>query len=77
MNMLHASVTSSLVVPNVFVNCEGESNSSELAAEWESLLAIVYYAYVCSGISLIALLDTKQAHSYKTCVSVGIKCVPV
>jgi len=77
MNTLHATITSSLVVPNAFVNCEGESNSSELTAEWESLLAIVYYAYVCSGISLIALLDTKQAHSYEICVSVGIKCVRV
>ena len=77
MNMLHTTITSSLVVPNAFVNCEGESNSSELTAEWESLLAIVYYAYICSGISLIALLDTKQAHSYRICVSVGIKYVRV
>jgi len=44
MNMLHTTVTTSLVVPNAFVNCEGESKSSELTAEWESLLAIVYYA---------------------------------
>jgi len=58
MNILRAPVTSSLVVPNAFVNCEGESNSSERTEEWESLLAIVYYAYVCSGISLIAVLDT-------------------